>query len=87
MSSAALPLRVTLLDTWEQTDFSLSSGTLVSEVKRVALAQSRIKRSPADYVVKYRGAELSEAGRTLGDAGVPPNGELIVMLRRRLPTR
>ena len=87
MTSAALPVRVTLLDTWEETDLRLPPGTLVSEVKRQALANSRISRSPADYVVKYRCAELAEAGRTLADAGIPPHGELIVLLRRRLPVR
>jgi hypothetical protein len=87
MTSALLPLRVTLLDTWEETDLRLPPGTLVSEVKRAALARARIKRAPAEYVVKYRGAELAESGRTLADAGVPPHGELIVLLRRRLPVR
>jgi hypothetical protein len=87
MTAAALPIRVTLLDTWQATDLRLPPGTLVSEVKRAALADSGIRRSPGDYVVKFRGAELAEAGRTLADAGVPPNGELIVLLRRRLPVR
>ena len=82
-----LPLRVTLLDTWEETDLELPPGTLVSEVKRAALERSGIKRSPADYVVKFRGAELAEAGRTLADAGIPANGELIVLSRRRFPVR
>ena len=82
-----LPLRVTLLDTWEETDLELPPGTLVADIKRAALERSGIKRSPADYVVKFRGAALDEGGRTLADAGIPPNGELIVLLSRRVPVR
>ncbi len=87
MTSASLSVRVTLLDTWEESILQVSPATLVSEVKRAALARSRIRRSPAEYVVKYQGAELAENGRTLADAGVTANGGLIVMLRRRLPVR
>jgi hypothetical protein len=82
-----LLLRVTVLDTWDESTVRVPATTLVSDLKRTALARSRIRRSPAEYVVKYRGAELSEAGRTLGEAGVLSNGGLIVMLRRRLPVR
>ena len=87
MTSAALPIRVTLLDTWQETDLSVAPTTLISEIKRQALSASRIRRSPGEYMVKYRGAELAEAGRTLADSGVPPNGELIVLLRRHIPVR
>jgi hypothetical protein len=85
--SGPLEVRVTLLDTWEERTLRLPASTLISELKRAALAGSRIRRSPTEYLVKYRGAELDEAGRTLADAGVAPNSSLIVMSRRRLPVR
>ncbi len=82
-----LPIRVTLLDTLDQLALVLPSSTPIAEVKRAVLARSGIKRPASDYVVKYQGAELYEAGRTLGDAGVVPDGALIVLLRRRIPVR
>jgi len=86
-ASNALDLRVTLLDTWEESTLRLPPTTLVSELKRLVLSRSRIRRSPSEYLVKYRGAELDEAGRSLADAGVAPNSSLIVLSRRRLPVR
>ena len=83
----ALDLRVTLLDTWEESSLRLPASTLVSELKRLALAESRIRRSPNDYMVKYKGAELDESGRSLADAGVATNSSLIVLARRRRPVR
>jgi hypothetical protein len=85
--SGPLEVRVTLLDTWEESTLRLPASTLISELKRTALARSHIRRSPTEYLVKYKGAELDEAGRTLADAGVTPNSSLIVMPRRRLPVR
>ncbi len=83
----ALDLRVTLLDTWEESSLRLPASTLVSELKRLALARARIPFSPDDYLVKYQGAELDEAGRSLADAGIATNSSLIVLPRRRRPVR
>ena len=85
--SASIEVRVTLLDTWDGSTLRVPSSTLVSELKRTVLALSRVRRPPAEYVVKYKGAELDEAGKTLADAGVTPNGSLIVLSRRRVPAR
>jgi hypothetical protein len=56
-------------------------------VKRRALSAARVRGEPEDYVVKFRGAELGEDGRTLAQAGVGPNAALIVLPRRRVPAR
>ncbi len=85
--SSSIPLRVTLLDTWEEHDLELPSETLITEVKRVALARSRIRRSPTEYEVKYNGARMIEDQRTLADAGVAPNSALIVLSTRRRPAK
>ena len=84
---APLEVRVTVLDTWEEAVLRLPPSTLISDLKRTALGQARVRRAPAEYLVKYKGAELEEAGRTLADAGIPQNGALIVMARRRQPVR
>lgn len=85
--AATIPVRVTLLDTWDEIGLDLPPSTTISDIKRRALAHARIRRPAGEYVVKYLGAELFENGTTLADAGVAPNGALIVLLRRRQPTR
>jgi hypothetical protein len=85
--SAPLELRITVLDTWDEATIQVPPTTLISELKRTALSRARVRRAPSEYLVKYKGAELEEAGRTLADAGVVPNSSLIVLPRRRIPAR
>ena len=85
--SAPLPVRVMVLDTWEEVPLTLPGDTPIADLKRTALSKLRIRRGPAEYVVKYNGAELYEPGNTLTTAGVVPNGALIVLRRRRAPVR
>ena len=84
---AVIPVRVTVLDTWEEISLDVSPATLLSDLKRLALTRSRVRGPADDYVLKFDGAELFEAGRTLADAGVRPNSALIVLRRRRTPVR
>ena len=84
---STLPVRVTLLDTLDELALVVPSDTPIAELKRRALAEARIRRPASEYVVKYKGAELFEAGRTLADAGVVANGALIVLTRKRIPAR
>ena len=82
-----IPVRVMVLDTWDGFGFELPAETTIVELKARALATARIPGDPSEYLVKFRGAEVREDGETLGGAGVVPNAELIVMLRRRRPVR
>jgi len=82
-----LPVRVTVLDTWDELELHATPDTPVSELKALALAKAGVTDPAGEYLVKYRGAELPESGRTLGDAGVVPNAALIVLPRRRIPAR
>ena len=82
-----LPLRVTVEDVWGEVLLELSDDLPVSEVKRQALALTRVRQDPSQYVVKFRGAELSNETESLADAGLVPNGALIVLARRRRPVR
>jgi hypothetical protein len=86
MSAPTIPVRVTLLDTWDEALLELPPHTPVSEVRRAILDAARIRRAPGEYQVKYLGAELNPTS-SLADAGIPPNGALIVLSRRRTPVR
>jgi hypothetical protein len=89
MTAATLPLRVTVLDTWEEYPFAVAATMRVSALKQAALDRAHLgNRAPGDYMVKYRGAELIENGdRTLEDSGVVPNAALIVLSRKRNPAK
>lgn len=85
--TAVLPLRVTVEDVWNEVPLDVSAETPVGEIKRQALRASYVTEDPSQYVMKYRGAELSEESRSAGEAGLVPNGALIVLSRRRRPVR
>jgi hypothetical protein len=86
MTSAML-LRVTVEDVWNEVPLEVSPDTPVGEIKRQALAASHVRRSPSDYVLKFRGAELSDESQSAAQSGLVPNGALIVLSRRRRPVR
>lgn len=83
--SGDLLLRVTVQDAWDEVPLELPAATPVAELKRLALEATRVTRNPDEYVVKFRGAELTDESRSLADAGLVPNGALIVLPRRRRP--
>src|SRR4051795_913606 len=81
--NGALPLRVMVEDVWDEVLLELAPETAVGEIKRQALALTRVKGDPAHYVLKYRGAELLDESQTVASSGLVPNGALIVMAPRR----
>jgi hypothetical protein len=85
--SATLPVRVMVQDAWDEVRLELPDVTPLAEVKRKALAATRIPSDPASYVMKFRGAELQDESKTLAQAGLVPNGALIVLPKRRRPVR
>jgi hypothetical protein len=84
---SVLPLRVTVEDVWGEVFLELPDDLPVSEIKRQALELTKVKRNPSEYVLKFRGAELSDESVSLAHAGLVPNGALIVLPRRRRPVR
>jgi len=82
-----LPIRVMVQDAWDEIHLELSSATPLAEVKRRALVATRVTGDPAGYLLKFRGAELQDETRSLADAGMVPNGAMIVLSRRRRPVR
>ena len=85
--TTAIPVRVTVLESWDEVALHPSGETPVREVKALALDATRTKGAPDEFLVKYLGAELSDESASLAAAGVAPNGALIVLRRRRTPTR
>jgi len=80
------PVRVMVLDAWDEVGLDAEPGTRVADLAASALARAGQPDDPADYVIKFRGAEVSPDA-TLGDAGIGPGAPLIVLRRRRSPLR
>lgn len=84
---SGLPVRVMVQDAWDQVTLTLPPEAPVGEAKRRALALTHTPHPADDYLVKFRGAELFDEGRSLADHGVVANATLIVLPRRRRPVR
>ncbi len=82
-----LPVRVMVQDAWDEVLLELPATTALAELKRRALAATRVIRDPAQYVLKFRGFELQDESKSLADAGLVPNGAVIVLPKRRRPVR
>lgn len=82
-----LPVRVTVLEAWDDVTLTLSDAATVREVKEQALAAVRLVEDPATFLVKFRGAELPDESRTLADVAFPSGGALIVLRRHRRAVR
>jgi WXG100 protein secretion system (Wss), protein YukD len=85
--SESLRLRVTVHDAWDEVPLDLPAAASVAELKRAALDATKVRRDPDEYVLKFRGFELLDESRSLADAGLVPNGAVIVLPRRRRPVR
>jgi hypothetical protein len=85
--SETLRLRVTVQDAWDEIPLDLPLATSLAELKRAALEATTVTQDPDEYVLKFRGFELLDESRTLADAGLVPNGAVIVLPRRRRPVR
>jgi hypothetical protein len=82
-----LSVRVMVQDAWDEVHLDLPSVTPLAELKRQALEATRVTGNPDAYLLKFRGAELEDESRSLAEAGLVPNGALIVLRRRRRPVR
>ena len=82
-----LPLRVMVEDVWDEVFLELPDDLPVSEVKRQALELTKVQGDPSEYILKFRGAQVVDESVPLANAGLVPNGALIVLARRRRPVR
>ena len=85
--SETLSVRVMVQDAWDEVLLELPTGTALAELKRRALEATRVRGAPDGYLLKFRGATLGDESRSLTEAGLVPNGAVIVMPRRRRPVR
>jgi hypothetical protein len=85
--TGAMPIRVMVHDVWDEVRLAVPPSTPVSEVKRRALEATRVRRPPDAYVLKFRGAELTDESASVESAGIVPDAALIVLPRRRRPVR
>ncbi|HET6778324.1 MAG TPA: hypothetical protein VFH26_05510 [Gemmatimonadales bacterium] len=85
--TAPVAVRVTVEDAWDEVFLELPDGTPLSELKRQALERTHITRNPAEYLIKYRGAAVSDESRSLAQMAFVPNSPLIVLAKRRRPVR
>lgn len=82
-----IPVRVMVEDAWDQVTLDLQPSASVADAKHRALALTHTRGTPEEYVVKFRGAEVFDEGRSLAESGVVANAALIVLPRRRRPVR
>jgi hypothetical protein len=82
-----MPVRVTVEDAWDEVFLELPDGTPLSELKRQALELTHNRRNPSEYLIKYRGAALSDESLSLAQVGFVPNSPLIILAKRRRPVR
>ena len=85
--SPPLPVRVMVEEAWDEVLLQLPAATSLADVKRRALEAAQVRGDPGGYLLKFRGAELRDESRSLAEAGMVPNGALIVLPRRRRPVR
>lgn len=81
-------VRVMVPDAWDQVFLAVAPTTTIAEVKRQSLERALKRRAPADdYIVKFRGALVTDETATLAALGVGANAPLIVLTARRRPVR
>lgn len=88
-AAPALRVRVWVTDVWDTVELRLAPESTVAGLKAAALARAtgRSPEDPAEHVVKYRGATVSDEGATLARLGVPDGAPFIVLPARRQPVR
>lgn len=82
-----IPVRVMVLDTWDDLHFDVPPTARVADLKARALTQATIRHPASDYLVKFRGAEVAEGDTTVAEAGIVANAGLVVLPRRRSAVR
>lgn len=86
---ATVRVRVTVIDAWDTVALDVPPSTPLHELKVEALRRALTRQDPPadDYELKFRGALVLDEQQTIAGAGVPQDGALIVLPRRRRPVR
>jgi hypothetical protein len=85
--TAPMAVRVKVEDAWDEVFLQFPDGTPLSELKRQALELTHVTTNPSEYLIKYRGAAVSDESRSLAQLGFVPNSALIILAKRRRPVR
>jgi hypothetical protein len=74
---------------WDQVALPVDQTTKIADLKQRALAEATGWQEVAlpDYVVKYRGATVTDESTTLAALGAGANAPFIVLPARRQPVR
>jgi hypothetical protein len=83
----SIPVRVMLTDLWDEFHLDLPPETPLARVKQQVLDLGKVTGDPGRYLIKYRGAQLSDEEKSLADLGIVRNAALIMLPRRRQPVR
>jgi hypothetical protein len=87
--SDGFAVRVMVPEIWDHVVVAVEPTTTVATLKREALLRA-LKRPGVrleDYVVKFRGAALTNEAATLADVGAEANSPFIILPARRQPVR
>ncbi len=87
-ASVVWTVRVQAAEAWDAVRVEAAPETPVRDVKQAAMAVLLADvDDPAAYLVKLRGAEVTDEGLSLQAAGVRDASTLFVTARRRRPVR
>lgn len=80
-------VRVMVHDAWDEVSLPWQPDTPVQHLKAAALEITRVQGDADDFLLKYDGAELRDEQATIAAAGIPENGAVILLHRRRRAVR
>jgi hypothetical protein len=80
-------VRITVHEAWDEVALPWQADASLQSLKEAALELTRASGPSDAHVIKFNGAELRNESVTLAEAGIPENGALIVLRRRRRPVR
>lgn len=82
-----LRVRVQILELWDVVRVQAAESAAVLDVKRAVLAELLPMADELNYVMKLRGIEVLDEGRTLAESGAIDGSIFLLSHRRRRPVR
>jgi hypothetical protein len=82
-----LSLRVEIPELWDVVKVQAAESATILDVKRAVLAELLPMAYELDYVMKLRGLEVLDEGRTLAESGAIDGSIFLLSHRRRRPVR
>jgi hypothetical protein len=87
MMPQLVTVRVMVPDVWDEVALEVPASMAIASLKSTALERSGAGGSPDDFEAKFRGALLSDEGRSLHDVGMVAGSSIILVRRHRRPVR